>query len=152
MNSLLDRSKTFLNHNAAAILTCVGGVGVVATSVMAVKATPKALTLLKDAEEKKGEKLTKTEIVKVAGPIYIPSVVVGVSTIASTVHTKTIRIKSKSCMKKKLTLRFEGKSQRISMTRATSSRLRKTKSCFMITFLIDISNQRSKMCNEPSII
>lgn len=82
MNSLLDRSKTFLNRNAAAILTCVGGVGVVATSVMAVKATPKALTLLKDAEEKKGEKLTKTEIVKVAGPIYIPSVVVGVSTIA----------------------------------------------------------------------
>ena len=82
MNSLLDRSKTFLNRNAATILTCVGGVGVVATSVMAVKATPKALTLLKDAEEKKGGKLTKTEIVKVAGPIYIPSVVVGVSTIA----------------------------------------------------------------------
>ena len=82
MNSLLDRSKTFLNRNAATILTCVGGAGVVATSVMAVKATPKALTLLKDAEEKKGEKLTKTEVVKVAGPVYIPSVVVGVSTIA----------------------------------------------------------------------
>lgn len=74
--------KQFLRRNSSTILTCVGAVGVVATSVMAVKATPKALTLIENATEEKGEKLTKLEIVKVAGPAYIPAVITGVATIA----------------------------------------------------------------------
>ena len=64
------------------LLTCVGAIGVVATSVMAVKATPKATKLLEAFEKEKGEKLTKMDIVKIAGPAYIPAAVVGVSTIA----------------------------------------------------------------------
>lgn len=82
MNSLLSRSQVFLKRNSATILTCVGAVGVVATTVTAVKATPKALTLLERAKEEKGEALTAFETVKIAGPEYIPSIVLGVSTIA----------------------------------------------------------------------
>jgi hypothetical protein len=82
MNKLLRRSKMFLNRNSATILTCVGGVGVVATSVLAVKATPKALFLLENAEEEKGEKLTKLEKVKIAGPAYIPAIMTGAATLA----------------------------------------------------------------------
>lgn len=82
MNGLLRSSKMFLKRNSATILTCIGGAGVIATSVMAVQATPKALELLKNAEEEKGESLTKLETVQVAGPVYIPSVVVGAATIA----------------------------------------------------------------------
>lgn len=74
--------KRFIKKNAPTILTCAGGVGVVATSVAAVKATPKALQLLEEAKEAKGEKLTKLEVVKVAGPAYIPSALIGASTIA----------------------------------------------------------------------
>lgn len=80
--NLLQSSKVFLRRNASTILTCVGGAGVVATAVLSVKATPKALTLLENAKEEKGEKLTKMEVVKVAGPAYIPAVITGVSTIA----------------------------------------------------------------------
>jgi hypothetical protein len=82
MNKVLQHSKRFLKKNASTILTCAGGVGVVATTVMAVKATPKALTLLEQAKEEKGSDLTKLETVAVAGPAYIPTVLVGVSTIA----------------------------------------------------------------------
>ena len=82
MNNLLNNSKRFIKRNAPTILTVAGGVGVVATSVIAVKATSKALTLLKEAEKEKGEELTLTEKVVVAGPSYIPSVLVGASTIA----------------------------------------------------------------------
>lgn len=82
MNSLLTKSQTFVKRNSATILTCVGAAGVVATTVTAVKATPKALVLLEQAKEEKGEDLTKLEKVKIAGPAYIPSVVLGVSTIA----------------------------------------------------------------------
>lgn len=82
MGKLVGRTKLFFKHNSATILTCVGGVGVVATSVMAVKATPKALRLLEAAKEEKGEELTNLEKVKVAGPAYIPAVITGASTLA----------------------------------------------------------------------
>lgn len=74
--------RLFIKRNAPTILTCLGAVGVVATAVMAVKETPKALTLLENAKEEKGEELTKFEKVKVAGPVYIPSVLTGAATIA----------------------------------------------------------------------
>lgn len=80
--NLLRSSMIFLKKNASTILTCAGGAGVIATSIMAVKATPKALTLLENAKEEKGEDLTKLEKVKVAGPAYLPSVLMGASTIA----------------------------------------------------------------------
>ena len=82
MTKILGKSKMFLNRNASTILTCIGGVGVVATSVLAVTATPKALRLLEEAEKKKGEELTTVETIKTAGPVYIPAVAVGLSTIA----------------------------------------------------------------------
>lgn len=82
MNKLVRHATVFLERNASTILTTVGGIGVVATSVMAVTATPKALRLLNEAEEEKGEKLTKIETIKVAGPTYIPAVVMGAATIA----------------------------------------------------------------------
>ena len=74
--------KDFLRRNSSTILTCIGAFGVVATTVMAVKATPEALTLIEDAEQEKGEKLSKWETVKVAGPVYIPTVVTGAATVA----------------------------------------------------------------------
>lgn len=72
----------FVKKNGSTILTCIGSAGVVATSVMAVKATPKATMLLENARKEKGDNLTKFESIVVAGPAYIPAIVVGVSTIA----------------------------------------------------------------------
>ena len=82
MNGLLNKSRVFVKRNSSTILTCVGAVGVVATTVVAVKSTPKAMSLLEDAKKDKGEDLTKVEIVKIAGPVYIPTIVLGVSTLA----------------------------------------------------------------------
>lgn len=47
--------RQFWHRNASTVLTCLGGVGVVVTSVMAVKATPKALKKIETAEQEKGE-------------------------------------------------------------------------------------------------
>ena len=78
----LRKSKLYLRRASPTILTCLAAIGVVVTSVMAVKATPKAMKLLDEAEEEKGEKLPKTEIIRAVVPAYIPSVVIGASTIA----------------------------------------------------------------------
>ena len=73
--------QLFLKNNSSTILTCVGAVGTVVTTIMAVKATPKAIRLLEAKEEEKGEKLTKWETVKTAAPVYIPSVLMGATTL-----------------------------------------------------------------------
>ncbi|MBR5862201.1 MAG: hypothetical protein IKZ08_02630 [Bacteroidales bacterium] len=82
MNNILFKSKMFLKHNSSTILTCIAGVGVVATTVMAVRATPKALASIEEAKEEKGDDLTTLETIVAAAPAYIPTVLVGVSTIA----------------------------------------------------------------------
>lgn len=82
MSNLLNKAELFLKRNSGTILTGIGAVGVVVTSVMAVKATPKAIRILEEAKEEKGEDLTAIETIRAAGPIYIPAVISGVSTIA----------------------------------------------------------------------
>ena len=74
-------ANLFLKRNGSIILTVLGGAGVVATAVTAVKATPKAIKLIEVYEEQKGENLTMLEKVKVAGPNYIPAILIGVGTI-----------------------------------------------------------------------
>lgn len=81
MGNLMGKTKLFFRRNGSTMLTVGSGAGVVITSVLAVKATPKAMRLLKAAEEEKGEKLTKLEVVKTAAPVYIPAAVSGLATI-----------------------------------------------------------------------
>lgn len=78
----MNKAQVFLRKHSSTILTVVGAAGVVATSVLAVKATPKALLLLEEAEYQKGEELTAIETVKAAWKPYIPAVITGASTIA----------------------------------------------------------------------
>lgn len=75
------KSKLYLKRHSPTILTCIAAAGVIATAVTAVKVTPKALNLLDDAKNERDEELNKFEIIKTAGPLYIPSIVIGVSTI-----------------------------------------------------------------------
>lgn len=80
---MLENLKTakFIKHNASTILTCIGGLGVIATAVTAVKATPKAMNLIEEAKKEKGEELTKWETIQVAAPTYIPTVLLGTATV-----------------------------------------------------------------------
>ena len=77
----MNKTEVFLRKHSSTILAFVGATGVVATSVLAVKATPKALTLLEEAKKEKGDELTAAEAVKVAWKPYIPAVITGLSTI-----------------------------------------------------------------------
>ena len=98
MNKLVNQSKRFLNRNSSTILTCLGGAGVIVTSVLAVKATPKALKLLETAKEEKGEELTSFEVIRTAGPIYIPAIITGVSTIACIFGANVLNKRSQAAL------------------------------------------------------
>ena len=78
--------KSTIKHSPE-ILTGIGIAGMVTTTVMAVRATPKALRLIDNAELKKanetnipyeGHNLSKTEIIKVTWRCYIPAGVTGI--------------------------------------------------------------------------
>ena len=81
MNKLVRHTKLFLSRNGSTILTCMGGVGLVATAVLTAKATPKAMARVENAREEKGEELTKMETVIAAAPAYIPPIITGAATL-----------------------------------------------------------------------
>ena len=81
LQKLCNQSALYLKKHSSTILTCIGAMGVIGTAVTAVRATPKAIRLIEQTEYEKGEELTKLEIVKLAGPAYIPSILIGASTI-----------------------------------------------------------------------
>ena len=83
-------NRQFWHRNASTVLTCLGGVGVVVTSVMAVKATPKALKKIETAEQEKGEQLSKWEKVKIAGPSYVPAVMTGAATVTCAIGANLV--------------------------------------------------------------
>lgn len=82
MANIMRQVTVFCKRNSSTILTAIGGAGVIATTVMAVKATPKALQAIDKATTEKGEELTIFETIQVAGPAYIPTIITGAGTLA----------------------------------------------------------------------
>lgn len=82
-----------LEKHSPEILVGMGIVGMVTTTVLAVRATPKALKLM---EEKKAK--TAKEIVKATWKCYIPSVVTGAVSIACIVGASRINAKRNAAL------------------------------------------------------
>lgn len=79
----MSKFLTRLRRSSPTILTVLGVVGVVSTAAMAVRATPKALRLIKvKKDELKTDKLTPMELVQTTWRCYIPSALIGAGTIA----------------------------------------------------------------------
>lgn len=74
--------KRLFKKHGSTMLTVAGAVGVVSTAVLTAKATPKALRLIEEVKEEKGEELTKMETIRAAWKPYIPAVVTGAATLS----------------------------------------------------------------------
>ena len=97
MNKFIANSKMFLKRNSSTILTCVGAVGVAATAVVSAKNTVKAVKII-EQEKEKDEKITKKEMLKTVAPVYIPTVMVGLSTIACIFGANTLNKKTQASL------------------------------------------------------
>lgn len=64
------------------IFTCLSAAGMVTTVVFAVKATPKAVRLIEEKKKTEERELTKCEIVNATWKCYIPTFLMGASTLA----------------------------------------------------------------------
>lgn len=81
VQQIAHKAEKSLKKNSPTILSCIAVVGVVTSTVLAIKATPKALQAIENATDEKGDELTKREIIQVAARSYIPTAITCVSTI-----------------------------------------------------------------------
>ena len=79
-----------LKRASPTVLTFLSAAGVVATTVLAVKATPKAIMLLETKEKDERRELNAFEKVYTAAPVYIPTVFVCAATITCILGANTL--------------------------------------------------------------
>lgn len=98
MKGLNYQVKTFFKKNGPTILTCLSIAGTISTTVLAVKATPKAIKLLDDKKTEKGSKLTVLETIETAAPMYIPSAITGMATIGCILGVNALNRRQQASM------------------------------------------------------
>lgn len=98
-------SKTFrdmklsLSKHSPEILIGMGITGMLTTTVLAVKATPKALALIEQKKEELDvDKLTPVETVKAAWKCYIPAAITGTAAIACIIGSNSVHSKRYSAL------------------------------------------------------
>ena len=91
--------KGVLERHAPEILTGIGVAGMVTSTVLAVKATPKAYLLVNDRKnELEVEKLPVTELVKTTWKCYIPAAVTCGASIACLVGASSVNFKRNAAL------------------------------------------------------
>lgn len=73
------------------LLTVFGGLGMLTTVVLAVKATPRAMAAIEaEKKERNVEEITPVETIKVAGKYYLPAVMTGAASIGCLAGSATV--------------------------------------------------------------
>ena len=84
-------AQAVLSKHSPEILTGIGIAGMITTTILAVKATPKALQGIEDAKkEQQVEKLTPVETVKATWKCYVPAAVTGVASISCLIGASSV--------------------------------------------------------------
>lgn len=93
------RVQLTLSKHSPEILTGLGIAGMISTTVLAVKATPKALRLIDEAKhEEHKDTLTPIETVKVAWKPYIPAIVTGAASVTCLIGASSVSLKRNAAL------------------------------------------------------
>lgn len=91
-------ARNTASKHSPEILTGIGIAGMITTTVLAVKATPKALKLMEDARYDKEEDLTVPEKVKVTWKCYIPATLLGVASVGCLIGANSVNLRRKAAL------------------------------------------------------
>ena len=86
------------------ILTGIGIAGMIATTITAVKATPKALQLIDEREIKENKRLSTTEVIKTTWKCYAPTAVTGTLSVACLIGASSVSLKRHAALATAYTL------------------------------------------------
>lgn len=103
VTNFIKSTKKFLGKHSPEILTGIGVTGMITATVLAVKATPKALELIKEERDElypldESIKLTPVETVKAAWKPYIPAVITGIGSIACVIGASAVNHKRNAAL------------------------------------------------------
>ena len=95
----IESAKSTLVKHSPEILTGIGIAGMITTTVLAVKATPKALQLIEEAkEEQEVDVLPPVETVKTCWKCYIPAAVTGTVSIACLIGASSVHVRRNAAL------------------------------------------------------
>lgn len=107
--SIAKSVRTATKKHSPEILTGIGIAGMITTTVMAVKATPKALKLLEEYKEERGyppetTKIPSRDVVAVTWKCYIPAVIVGSVSVACLIGASSTNFRRNAALATAYTL------------------------------------------------
>ena len=94
MAALFKNVKMAVSNHSPEILTGIGIAGMITTTILAVRATPKALELIDDKKNELGmyptEKLHPIEVVKTTWKCYLPATIIGATSVACLIGASSV--------------------------------------------------------------
>lgn len=105
LSKVVKNVKEVATKHSPEILTGIGIAGMVTTTVMAVKATPKALMLIEEKKNEEGlDSLTPIETVKASWQCYIPSAIVGTVSMCCLIGASSVNLRRNAALATAYTL------------------------------------------------
>lgn len=99
VTAIMKSLRVAMSKHSPEILTGIGIAGMIATTVMAVKATPKAIMLVNEREcHEHIEQLPKKEVIKTCWKCYIPAAVTGVASITCLIGASSVNMKRNAAL------------------------------------------------------
>lgn len=91
--------RKFASKRSPEILTGIGIAGMITTTILAVRATPKALELIEEQKEEESvDELSSFEVVKIAWKPYIPAMVTCVASTACLIGASSVNTKRNAAL------------------------------------------------------
>lgn len=105
LSKICKNMKSATVKHSPEILTGVGIAGMVTTTVMAVRATPKAIRLLDDEKKRQNvDKLEPADVVKTAWKCYIPAAVTGTVSVVCLIGASSVNARRNAALTAAYTL------------------------------------------------
>lgn len=98
LSAFFKAARNTASKHSPEILTGIGIAGMITTTVLAVKATPKALKLMEDAQYDKEEDLTVPEKVKATWKCYIPATLLGLASVGCLIGANSVNLRRKAAL------------------------------------------------------
>lgn len=102
LTQIASKTQRYTKKNASTILTCLGALGVVGTTLSAIKATPKAMKILVEQDIEKvtedDRHPTVFEKALVVAPVYFPTILFGTATIICIFGANTLNKKKQAAL------------------------------------------------------
>lgn len=98
ITKLFQNAEKALKKHSPEILTGIGIAGMIATTVTAVRATPKALRLIDEREIQENKRLTTMEVVKTTWKCYVPAAISGTLSVACLIGASSVSLKRNAAL------------------------------------------------------